>query len=180
MMRADSSPLDFVIAGMTCNSCAVRVQQILARQPGVADAEVNFATMTARVIPVDDSIDQTSWQEAVARGGYQLAPAVSPVADARAADEAERVAARSWWRRMLLVWPLAMVVAWLAMFSRSWGDQQWAHWTEFALTTTILLYGGRPFLRGAAIRARRATANMDTLIALGTVTAYLFSTVELS
>src|ERR1700730_8723745 len=101
--RAESNsrqhPVEFVIAGMTCNSCAVRVQQILARQPGVADAEVNFATMTARVIPVDDSIDQTSWQEAWARGGYQLAPAVSPVADARAADEAERVAARSWWRR---------------------------------------------------------------------------------
>ncbi|HEY1840707.1 MAG TPA: heavy metal translocating P-type ATPase [Mycobacterium sp.] len=179
MMRAGSRPLDFVIAGMTCNSCAVRVQRILARQPGVADAEVNFATMTARVIPVDDTFDQTSWQEAVARGGYQLAPTVSPVADARAADEAERVAARSWWRRMLLVWPLAVVVAWLAMFSRSWGDQPWVHWTEFALATPILFYGGWPFLRGAAIRARRATANMDTLIALGTVTAYLFSTVEL-
>jgi heavy metal translocating P-type ATPase len=155
------------------------VQQILARQPGVADAEVNFATMTARVIPVDDTFDQTSWQEAVARGGYRLAPTVSPFADARAADEAERVAARSWWRRMLLVWPLALVVAWLAMFSPSSGDQPWAHWTEFALTTPILLYGGWPFLRGAALRARRATANMDTLIALGTVTAYLFSTVEL-
>jgi copper-transporting P-type ATPase V len=171
--------VEFVIAGMTCNSCAVRVQQILARQPGVADAEVNFATMTARVIPVDDTFDQTSWQEAVARGGYQLAPTVSPVADARAADEAEHVAARSWWRRMLLVWPLAIVVAWLAMFSRSWVDQPWAHWSEFALTTIVLLYGGWPFLRGAAIRARRVTANMDTLIALGTVTAYLFSTVEL-
>ncbi|HEY2088469.1 MAG TPA: heavy metal translocating P-type ATPase [Mycobacterium sp.] len=171
--------VEFVIAGMTCNSCAVRVQQILARQPGVADAEVNFATMTAWVIPVDDTVDQTPWQEAVARGGYQLAPTVSPVAHGRAADEAERVAARSWWRRMLLVWPLAMVVAWLAMFSRSWGDQPWAHWTEFGLTTTILLYGGWPFLRGAAIRARHAAANMDTLITLGTVTAYLFSTVEL-
>ena len=179
MTRAESNSLEFVIAGMTCNSCAVRVQRILARQPGVADAEVNFATMTARVIPVDDTVDPTAWQEAVARGGYQLAPTVSPVADARATDEAERVAVRSWWRRMLLVWPLATVVAWLAMFSGSWGDQPWAHWTEFALTTTILLYGGWPFLRGAAIRARRATANMDTLIALGTVTAYLFSTVEL-
>jgi copper-transporting P-type ATPase V len=171
--------LEFVIAGMTCNSCAVRVQQILARQPGVADAEVNFATMTARVIPVDDTFDQTSWQEAVARGGYQLAPTISPVADVLITDDTERVTARSWWRRMLLVWPLAIVVAWLAMFSGSWGDQPWAHWTEFALTTTILLYGGWPFLRGAAIRARRATANMDTLVALGTVTAYLFSTAEL-
>ena len=183
MMAAESNgrqhPVEFVIAGMTCNSCAVRVQQILARQPGVANAEVNFATMTARVIPVDDTFDQTPWQEAVARGGYQLAPTVSPVADARTTDEAERIAARSWWRRMLLVWPLAIVVAWLVMFSGSWGDQPWAHSAEFALTTTILLYGGWPFLRGAAIRARRATANMDTLVALGTVTAYLFSTVEL-
>src|ERR1700744_1693052 len=171
--------VEFVIAGMTCNSCAVRVQQILARQPGVADAEVNFATMTARVIPVNDTVDQTPWQEAGARGGYQLAPTLSPVADARATDEAERIAARSWWRRMLLVWPLAIVVAWLAMVSGSWGDQPWGHSARVALKTTILLCGGWPFLRGAAIRARRATANMDTLIALGTVTAYLFSTVEL-
>jgi len=179
MTRAESNSLEFVIAGMTCNSCAVRVQRILARQPGVADAEVNFATMTARVIPVDDTVDPAAWQEAVARAGYQLAPTVSPVADVRATDEAGRATARSWWRRMLLVWPLAVVVAWLAMFSGSWGDQPWARWTELALATPVLFYGGWPFLHGAAIRARRATANMDTLIALGTVTAYLFSTVEL-
>src|ERR1700747_2535933 len=77
MMAAESNgrqhSVEFVIAGMTCNSCAVRVQQILARQPGVANAEVNFATMTARVIPVDDTFDQTPWQEAVARGGCRLA-----------------------------------------------------------------------------------------------------------
>jgi copper-transporting P-type ATPase V len=171
--------LEFVVAGMTCSSCAVRVQRILARQLGVADAEVNFATKTARVIPVDDTIDPAAWQEAVAQIGYQLAPPISAVADVRTADEAERVAARSWWRRMLLVWPLAMVVAWLAMFSGSWGDQSWARWTECAVATPVLFYGGWSFLRGAAIRARRATANMDTLIAVGTATAYLFSAIEL-
>jgi len=116
---------------------------------------------------------------AVARVGYQLAPTISPVADVRITDETERATARSWWRRMLLVWPLALAVAWLAMFSGSWSNQSWARWTEWALTTAVLFYGGWPFVRGAAIRARRATANMDTLISLGTVTAYLFSTVEL-
>jgi copper-transporting P-type ATPase V len=171
--------LEFVIAGMTCNSCAVRVQRLLARQPGVADAEVNFATMTARVIPVGHRADTAAWQDAVARVGYQLAPTISPVADVRIAGETERATARSWWRRMLLVWPLALAVAWLAMFSGSWSAQSWARWTEWALTTAVLFYGGWPFVRGAAIRARRATANMDTLISLGTVTAYLFSTVEL-
>jgi cation-transporting ATPase V/Cu+-exporting ATPase len=183
MTRAESKGrqhlLEFVIAGMTCNSCAVRVQQILASQPGVADAEVNFATMTARVIPVDDMVDPSAWQEAVARSGYQLVPTISAAADVHATDAAERVTARSWWRRMLLVWPLAIVVAWLAMFSGSWGEKPWERWTELALTTPVLLYGGWPFLRGAAIRARCATANMDTLIALGTVTAYLFAMVEL-
>jgi len=109
MKRADSSPLDFVIAGMTCNSCAVRVQRILALQPGVADAEVNFATMTARVIPSMTRLIRRRGRRRSRGGGYQLEPTVSPVADARATDEAERVTARSWWRRMLLVWPLAIV-----------------------------------------------------------------------
>jgi copper-transporting P-type ATPase V len=169
----------FAVAGMTCSSCAVRVQRILARQQGVADAEVNFATETARVVPIDDTADPTVWRDVLAQNGYQIVPIISPAEDVRAVDAAEQATARLWLRRMLLIWPLAVVVAWLAMFSGSWGDQPWARWTEFAATTPVLFYGGWSFLRGAAIRVRRATANMDTLIALGTLTAYLFSAAEL-
>ncbi len=59
------------------------------------------------------------------------------------------------------------------------GEESWARWTEFALTTPVQLYVGWPFIREAGRRARRFTANMDTLIAIGTLAAYLFSTVQL-
>src|SRR5574339_868436 len=56
-----------------------------------------------------------------------------------------------------------------------WMDQAWARWTAFALATPVQFYSGWPFLKGAAVRARSRTANMDTLIALGTMSAYLYS-----
>ncbi len=73
----------------------------------------------------------------------------------------------------------AAATGYLAMFSGPLGQRPWAHWTEFALTTPVQFYGGWPFLREAARRARRLTANIDTLIAVGTLTAYLFSAVQL-
>jgi cation-transporting ATPase V/Cu+-exporting ATPase len=182
---ADLPALDFTVQGMTCGSCAARVQKILARQPGVETAEVNFATGTARVLlapgpAVRDEANLDALTAAVRKIGYGLAPV--PVSreegeDGPAQDGAAE--ARSWRNRALIVWPLAAVTGYLAMFSGRTGDQPWAHWTEFALTTPVQLWGGWPFLHEAARRARRLTANMDTLITAGTLTAYLASVIAL-
>jgi len=56
-----------------------------------------------------------------------------------------------------------------------WMDEAWARWAAFLMATPVEFYAGWPFLKGAAIRARSFTANMDTLIALGTMSAYLYS-----
>ena len=108
---------------------------------------------------------------------YAAAFAVAAAA-AAAAPATEAAAQRLWLRRVAIAWPLALVVAWLAMLS-PFGEESWARWTEFALTTPVQLYVGWPFIREAGRRARRFTANMDTLIAIGTLAAYLFSTVQL-
>jgi cation-transporting ATPase V/Cu+-exporting ATPase len=76
-------------------------------------------------------------------------------------------------------WPLALAVGYLAMFAGPIGAQPWAQWTEFGLTTVVQFCVGWPFLREAARRARSLGANMDTLIALGTLAAYGFSTAQL-
>src|SRR5712691_12315819 len=167
--------LDFTVQGMPCGSCAARVQRTLARQPGVQAAEVNFASGIARVVPGPGGPDRDALIAAVAKIDYGLVPLSSPAAGEDDRADAETVAERSWLRRAVVVWPLALATGYLAMFSGSPGDRPQAHWAELALATPIQFWGGWPFLREAARRARSRAASMDTLIAVGTLTAYLAS-----
>jgi cation-transporting ATPase V len=170
--------LEFAVDGMTCGSCATRVQRVLGRQPGVDSVNVNFATSTAHVVLSDQPASSDELCAAVEKIGYGLSP-VEPSAPVQLGDEHEAASERAWLRRVVVGWPLALLVGYLAMFSGPLGKQAWAHWAEFALTTPLQFYVGWPFLREAARRARRLTANMDTLIAIGTLTAYGFSTARL-
>jgi cation-transporting ATPase V/Cu+-exporting ATPase len=162
---------------MTCGSCATRVERVLGKQPGVERAEVNFATGRARVVLAKCDVDIDALRTAVMRIGYQLRDGKPPPTDEDVDEEA--VAEQSWLRRVMIGWPLALAVGYLAMFAGSVGQQPWAHWTAFGFTTVIQFYVGWPFLREAARRARSLSANMDTLIALGTLVAYGFSTARL-
>ena len=168
----DAQRLDFDVEGMTCGSCAARVQKILSRQEGVVTADVNFATGKARVQAAPD-VDVPALEAAVAKIGYGLVP---PPPAGHEVDADEDAARRSWWRRVVLAWPLSLVVLALSMFGGEavMMDSR-ARWTVFALTTPVQFYVGWPFLREAAKRARNLTANMDTLIAMGTLAAYLYS-----
>jgi copper-transporting P-type ATPase V len=174
LLEPGTVTLDFTVRGMTCGSCATRVQRALGRQAGIRSAEVNFATGTARVTADAGATGPDALAAVVRKAGYRLVPA------AAAGDEDDSAGeARAWLRRVLVVSPPAAVTGYLAMFSGRIGEQPRAHWAEFALTTIVACYGGWPYLREAARRARRLTANMDTLISLGTLTAYLFSTAQL-
>ncbi|MDP8969039.1 MAG: heavy-metal-associated domain-containing protein, partial [Actinomycetota bacterium] len=122
--------VEFDVGGMTCGSCAIRVQRVLAKQPGVEQAEVNFANGKAHVRLADPDADLEALRAAVAKIDYELRePRQEPE---EALGDEEALAERSWLRRVLITWPLALVVAYLAMFSGSIGEQPWAHWTEFA------------------------------------------------
>src|SRR5712691_8576893 len=167
--------LDFTVQGMTCGSCAARVQRTLSRQPGVQAAEVNFASGIARVVPGPGGANRDALIAAIAKIDYGLVPLSSPAAGEDDRADAETAAERSWLRRAVVVWPLALATGYLAMFSGSPGDRPQAHWAELALATPIQFWGGWPFLREAARRARSRAASMDTLIAAGTLTAYVAS-----
>jgi copper-transporting P-type ATPase V len=169
-----SASLDFTVEGMTCGSCATRVQRVLSRQQGVESADVNYATSGARVVLADQPADPAALRAAVAQIGYRLTPmeAATPLD----AGEEEAAAERAWLHRVIVGWPLALAVGYLAMFSGTLRPQPWVHWVEFVLTTPVQFYAGCPFLREAARRARHRAANMDTLIAMGTLAAYTFST----
>jgi cation-transporting ATPase V/Cu+-exporting ATPase len=153
------------VLGMTCGSCAARVEKTLNRQQGV-EASVNFATGEAVVRLSDAAPDFEALREAVQARGYDIRVHVDR------AEEAARAEERAWRRRMYVAWPLAVATLLLLLFRM---DAAWARWAAFALATPVQFYAGWPFLKGAAIRARALTANMDTLIALGTMAAYLYS-----
>ncbi|HSD49509.1 MAG TPA: heavy metal translocating P-type ATPase [Actinomycetota bacterium] len=150
---------------MTCGSCAVRVEKTLNKQPGV-EASVNFATGEALVRLAEGAPAFAVLRQAVQDRGYDVREHVDE------AEEAARREERAWLRRLLVAWPLGLAAMVVSML---WMDQAWARWTAFALATPVQFYSGWPFLRGAAVRARSRTANMDTLIALGTMSAYLYS-----
>jgi copper chaperone CopZ/hypothetical membrane protein len=169
------STIDFRVEGMTCGSCAARVQRVLAKTDGVADAEVNLATGRAHVT-FQRPLPAADLQARVAKIGYGLTPlAETP----RRGDNPEERARRSWWRRVILVAPAAVfAVATMLAGPTLMEDGRW-RLTLFAVATLVQFWVGWPFLREAARRARRGSANMDTLIAVGTLAAYGYSVAQL-
>jgi len=175
---AGANPFDerseLLIDGMTCASCAVRIQRTLARQPGVGDARVNFATHYATVSYDPALIDLGVLGAVVDKLGYRATP-VSRDSD----DEDDRARTREqrgWLVRVTVSTPLAAAVV---VLMYGFGGDGWARWSAFALTLPVLFFAGWPILTSGLSRARRWSANMDTLIALGTLTAFVFSTVRL-
>ena len=172
-----ATEVELNVSGMTCGSCAARVQKTLGRQPGVERADVNFATERATVAFDPARVDLDQLIAAVGRMGYGLAPAEPAEGSAEEAVDSEAVLQRMWLRRVLVAWPLGLVVLWLSLFHMM---DPWARWTALVLTVPVQFWAGWPFLHQAAVRARSFTANMDTLIAMGTLAAFFFSAANIS
>ncbi len=165
--------LELEVSGMTCGSCAARVAKVLERQVGVAEARVNFATGKASVAFDPEQVSIEDLVAAVGKAGYGL----SPAEPSRGADEAdtEDTLQRMWLRRVLVAWPLGITVLVLSM---AFMHEPWARWGALTLTVPVQFWAGWPFLYQAAVRARSRQANMDTLIAMGTLAAFIFSTYQ--
>ncbi|MEK7946876.1 heavy metal translocating P-type ATPase [Pigmentiphaga sp. YJ18] len=165
--------VDLSIGGMTCASCVSRVEKALARVPGVAGAEVNLATETARVSLVS-KVDPAVLIGAVEKAGYEarLAAQSAPVADAATAG------LPTWWPIALAgALSLPLVVPMLLMpFGIHWMPNGWVQW---ALATPVQFWLGARFYRGAWKALKARTGNMDLLVALGTSAAYGLSVYQL-
>ena len=170
---ASGAEVELSVTGMTCGSCAARVEKALARQEGVARAGVNFATERATVVFDPEKVRVEDLVDAVGRIGYGLAPAAQ-TAGGEAVDT-EAVLQRMWLRRVAVAWPLGLVVLVLSLWFM---HEPWARWSAFALTVPVQFWAGWPFLHQAALRARALQANMDTLIAIGTLAAFFYSAVN--
>src|SRR5712691_1073844 len=159
--------LQLDVSGMTCGSCVQRVEKALLRQPGVLECRVNLATAEATVRLAEDVVPFETLRAAVQARGYDI-----EIHRDRRADDPARKEERDWLRRVWVAWPLGVTVMLLSTFAM---HSDGARITAFALATPMQFWAGWPFLKGAAHRAKSLSANMDTLIALGTLTAYLYS-----
>lgn len=155
---------------MTCATCATRVERILSRQEGIEAASVNLATATAQ-IRANPQADSSVWKSAVERIGYGITPHhpdESPRDMAEHYSEDEGTQWRRFWWNATLTLP-AMLLAMLGP------DEPWNRLLQFALITPVISWGGWQFHRVALRLARHRSANMDTLISLGSLSAFLYS-----
>jgi len=161
---------DLVIEGMTCASCATRVEKKLNKIDGVT-ALVNLATETAHV-SFPDAVTVADLIAVVERTGYTAAlPALH---DAEAEAETDAGAEATPPRRRLLVsLALAVPVTVLAMVPAA-QFPGW-QWVSLALATPVATWGAWPFHRAAAVNARHGAATMDTLVSVGVAAASLWS-----
>jgi Cu+-exporting ATPase len=159
------STTDLVIGGMTCASCAARVEKKLNKLDGVT-ATVNLATETARV-SFPGAVTVADLIATVERTGYTAALPAPRDADESPGDPGS---AR---RRLLVSLALAIPVTVLAMVPAA-QFPGW-QWVSLALATPVATWGAWPFHRAAAVNARHGTATMDTLVSVGVAAAYLWS-----
>jgi cation-transporting ATPase V len=174
------------VSGMSCGSCAARVQRALSEQPGVTEALVNYATGRATVELEPDALDPDGpatadrLVAAVQGAGYGASPAAASAREqARAFEAIEHSEQREQvdlLRRIAVAVPLAGAIVALTYAAP---HDPTARWITAALAVPVQFWCGLPFLRSAWARARLRSTNMDTLIALSTLAAFIYSTVML-
>jgi Cu+-exporting ATPase len=154
------------ISGMTCAACATRIEKGLSRLPGVETVNVNFAMEIAKVAFADKEVEIAAMIEKVEQLGFH--------AEVKADNQADpRVEAIKHYRNRLLVsaaFSLPLLVAMIGPFEILMNP-----WVQLALATPVQFIVGKPFYVGAFKALRNKSANMDVLVALGTLAAYFYS-----
>ncbi|MDM7922086.1 MAG: heavy metal translocating P-type ATPase [Pyrinomonadaceae bacterium] len=174
---SDGERVDLPITGMTCAACANRIEKSLAKQPGVKKASVNFATERA-TITFDPSVTGTdTLKETVRDVGYDVAEEGEASDDALEAAHAAEFATLK--RKFIVAAVLSLPVLVIAMSHGAieFLNFEGVNWLQFALTTPVIFYSGIQFYRGAWAAFRHRAADMNTLIAVGTGTAYIYSVI---
>jgi Cu+-exporting ATPase len=173
---------DLVVTGMTCASCVASVEDALRGVAGVREADVNLATERARIELDPSRADDAALVRAVERAGYGALVLSADRAE-RAATEAQERALRATYvralrRRLIVAAALALPTLLLSMGDLIYPALMQAAWRPyllFALATPVQVWSALPFYRGALSAARHRRTDMNTLVVVGTTTAYAVS-----
>lgn len=170
MKNQPNNEWTLAIEGMTCASCAGRVEKALSKVSGVVTAEVNLALETAKVTGSASEVTIDKLVESVVAAGYQAHALNSENAEADYISETKHQT-YSWWPialSTLLSLPLmiAMIAEWLG-----WQGQL-SGWLQWALATPVQFWLGARFYKAGWSALKAGAGNMDLLVALGTSAAY--------
>ncbi|HET9582375.1 MAG TPA: heavy metal translocating P-type ATPase [Gemmatimonadota bacterium] len=176
--------IELAVEGMHCASCVARVESELAAVPGVTGAAVNLAGESALVRVIPGTVRARDLVEAVRRAGYDASPVTGAGREEAARREErareERRLGRRFWVAAALTAPLVvfeMIPHLLSPLGLHLGWPMLDPWIQLGLATPVVLYSGQRFFRGAWNGLRHRVADMNTLIATGTGTAYAYSAV---
>ena len=175
MSQSNVNKQTFPVLGMSCAACAARVDKTLNQHPGVCSASVNYAAATATVEYDASQCSPEELKKAVQDAGYDL---VTDTGKDRAqiAEEAHTQRYRDLRFRTLCAITFALPVAVIGMFFM---DMPYADWIMWILSTPVVFWLGRGFYINAWKQIKHHSANMDTLVALGSGASFVYSTYAL-
>ena len=153
-------------SGMSCQSCATRLEKSLLKSKEIPEASVNFATKTLTVV----SELSTAEIESLANSfGFQIKPknSFNPY------DEKERILQKKSFHNLIIAFALSVPVVFLAMIPIHFAASEYI---QFILTTLILIFPAKKFFIHAFLAAKNASMNMDTLVSLSSFSAWIYST----
>jgi len=167
---------ELAIRGMTCAGCVHTIEQRVGKVPGVVRCEVNLATGTARVEYDPSKVTVEQLCKAVEDAGYAAREQVEGEHEHDHGGGDEEAEAQEWQRKFIVSLLFTAPLLILAMSHGAlWFPGQ--HWVQLLLALPVVVYGGKQFYRAAWSAARHGTADMNTLIAVGTGAAFVYSTI---
>lgn len=169
-----SKDVELTIGGMTCASCAARIEKKLNKMDGVS-ASVNYATEKAKVT-YSGTFQPEDFVATVEATGYTASLPLPPNTTNSVPDDdqdAKNKEAARWWQRLVVSAVLAVPVLLLSMVPALQFDN-W-QWLSLTLASPVVVWGALPFHRAAWTNIRHGAATMDTLISVGVSAAYIWS-----
>ena len=168
-LTPQSKKISIQIGGMTCQSCANRIEKVLNKKPFVQQAGVNFAAEEAQVVFDSTQASETQIIEIIHKTGFS-----AHIKQANELTLEEKNTLLPW--RLIVLWiiNIPFLIGMLGMMSGSHSLMLHPIW-QFALASIVQLWLAIPFYRGAIGSIRGGLANMDVLVSTGTLTIYLYS-----
>ena len=168
-LTSQSKKISIQIGGMTCQSCANRIEKVLNKKTFVQQAGVNFAAEEAQVVFDSTQVSETEIIEIIHKTGFS-----AHIKQANELPIEEKNISIPW--RLIILWiiNIPFLIGMLGMISGSYNLMLPPIW-QFALASIVQLWLAIPFYRGAIGSIRGGLANMDVLVSTGTLTIYLYS-----